>query len=153
MLDIGKDMMNGLVDGVTSMATTVKKKVEDAVDSVVSGVKDFLGIKSPSRLMRDEVGKMMGLGVGEGISASTKNVMKNAQKFTKTISSGLAVQASDINAGLNGSIDSVKGSSFAGAPVTNVTNNYNQTINSPKALDRKTIYRNSKRLTTNMGGY
>lgn len=150
--NIGKDMMNGIKEGVKSKVESVKKAVKNGVEKAVDGVKSFLGINSPSKLMRDEIGKMMGEGVGVGIAASTKGVLKDAQKFTKSIAGGLAVQASDINAGLNGSIGSVRGSSFSGAPVTNVTNNYTQTINAPKSPSRIELYRQTKNLLSYQGG-
>ena len=150
-LSIGKDMMNGIKEGVKSKVESVKKAVKNGVEKAVDGVKSFLGINSPSKLMRDEIGKMMGEGVGVGILASTKGVLKDAQKFTDKISGGLSSRISDINVGLGASANGL----YRGAPVsgvTNVTNNYNQVINSPKSLDRKTIYRNSKNLLSQKGG-
>lgn len=145
MLGIGEDMMNGLVDGVTGMANTVKDKVENAVESVVSGVKDFLGISSPSKMMRDEVGAMMGEGMGEGILASTKGVIKDARKASGMISKGLTSQLSDTAVGLS--------TGKAGSNVTNVTNNYSQVINAPKQPSRIELYRQTKNLLSYKGAY
>lgn len=153
MLSIGKDMMNGLIDGVKSMVSSVKKAVTNAVDSAVEGVKDFLGIKSPSRLMRDEVGKMMGLGVGEGILASTKNVLKDATRFSSQIADGLASKVSDINVGLNTATGTIGGVAQPTQTVTNVTNHYEQIINAPKQPSRIELYRQSKNLLSLKGGY
>lgn len=145
MLGIGEDMMNGLIDGVTGMANTVKDKVENAVESVVSGVKDFLGISSPSKMMRDEVGAMMGEGMGEGILASTKGVIKDARKASGMISKGLTSQLSDTAVGLS--------TGKAGSNVTNVTNNYSQVINAPKQPSRIELYRQTKNLLSYKGAY
>jgi TP901 family phage tail tape measure protein len=66
----GKDLIQGLINGVKNMASAAW----DAVKSVGSGLKhaamSILGIKSPSRVFRDEVGKWIPLGLAEGITAN-----------------------------------------------------------------------------------
>ena len=54
--------MNGLKAGAGAIISAAKNVAKSALDSA----KNFLGIKSPSRRFRDEVGKMMALGVGVG---------------------------------------------------------------------------------------
>lgn len=144
---IGKDMMNGLIKGVKSMANSVKDAVENAVDSAVKGVKNFLGIESPSKLMRDEVGRMMGLGIGEGILASGAQVLKDAQSFTKRITDGLNGQADVIGSGLNG----YAGVMGRGTSTKSVINNFTQVINAPKTPSRIDLYRQSKNLLSMKG--
>lgn len=144
---IGKDMMNGLINGVKSMVNNVKNAVKNAVDSAVQGVKNFLGIKSPSRLMRDEVGRMMGLGIGDGILASGAQVLKDAQSFTKRITDGLNGQADVIGSGLNGYAGVMGG----GTSTKSVINNFTQVINAPKTPSRIDLYRQSKNLLSMKG--
>lgn len=67
MLDIGKDLVRGLWNGISDMAGWVIGKIQGFGDSVLSGIKDFFGIKSPSRVFRDEIGKMLATGLAEGI--------------------------------------------------------------------------------------
>jgi len=50
MLAWGIEMMKGLINGVTSMASAVKDGIVGAVSGGVQAFKDFLGIKSPSRV-------------------------------------------------------------------------------------------------------
>lgn len=76
MLDIGKDIVRGLWDGIKNMTGWIKDRVSGFASDVVGGIKDALGIHSPSRVMRDEVGKMIGAGMAEGITASTREVDK-----------------------------------------------------------------------------
>lgn len=66
MLSIGKNIVQGLWDGISDMTGWVIGKIQGFGESVLGGIKDFFGIKSPSRLMRDEVGKYMAQGVGVG---------------------------------------------------------------------------------------
>ena len=54
----------------------------DFADNWVTGIKDIFGIHSPSRLMRDEVGKNLALGIGEGFRST---MIKEAEEMTKAI--------------------------------------------------------------------
>lgn len=66
MLSIGKDIVKGLWNGISDMTGWVIDKIQGFGASVLGGIKDFFGIHSPSRVMRDEVGKYMAQGVGIG---------------------------------------------------------------------------------------
>lgn len=68
LLEIGKNLVTGLWNGISEKVTWLYDKVSGFVGGVVSKIKGFFGIKSPSRLMRDEVGRYLAEGVGEGIS-------------------------------------------------------------------------------------
>jgi phage-related protein len=69
LLQVGKDIVQGLIDGAASMVEDAVAAVKNVGASMLQGVKDFLGIKSPSRVFRDQVGKQMGLGLIEGINS------------------------------------------------------------------------------------
>lgn len=150
MLQFGKDMINGLKNGVLSVAKNLKDAVVDTITAPIGWVKDKLGIHSPSRYMRDEIGKMMGEGVGVGLVASTKDVLKDANRFMQSVNSGLISKASGITNGLNGTIGNLAG---AVPTSTVINNNYTQTINAPKQLSRIDLYRQTKNLLSYKGGY
>ena len=63
---IGKNIVDGLWNGISSGWTWLKNKVNNLVKSLVNGVKSTLGIKSPSRVFRDQIGKQMAAGLGIG---------------------------------------------------------------------------------------
>lgn len=67
MLDLGKDIIQGLIDGAKSMIDGAIQAVKDVGGAMLDGIKGFLGIKSPSRVFRDQVGKMVGLGLLDGL--------------------------------------------------------------------------------------
>ena len=50
LVDVGRNIMNGLINGVQSVAGKIGDAVLGPIKSAVNGVKSFLGIKSPSRL-------------------------------------------------------------------------------------------------------
>lgn len=72
--ELGVNIISGIASGVRDAAKTLANSVVDAAKSALDGAKNFLGIKSPSRVMRDEVGKMIGAGMAEGIADSAKQV-------------------------------------------------------------------------------
>ncbi|MEK5278640.1 phage tail tape measure protein [Paenibacillus sp. FSL H7-0735] len=74
MLEIGENIVKGLWEGIKNMTGWIKDKISDFAGGVVDGMKDALGIHSPSRVMRDQVGMMVGAGMAEGIANSASQV-------------------------------------------------------------------------------
>lgn len=66
-LSIGKDIVKGVWNGITSMAGWIGEKISGFFSGLVDKAKNALGIHSPSRVMRDEVGKWIPAGVEVGI--------------------------------------------------------------------------------------
>ena len=62
---LGKNIIDGILDGLKRAWKSLKKWFTNAWDNLVGGVKDLLGIHSPSRVFAG-IGKNMALGVGEG---------------------------------------------------------------------------------------
>lgn len=136
-VEVGKNMIAGLIDGVKSAAGKLASAAKDAVKGAVNAAKDFLGIRSPSRLMKTEVGMMMGAGIGEGLLASVKTVSQDMDKFNNTMKNKM----SEIQSGL-----SVPTSGGIANGLGGVTNNYTQIINAPKQPSRIELYRDTKNL-------
>jgi phage-related protein len=74
MWDVGKALVQGLWQGIQNMGSWLWNKLTGWVNDVFGWIKGLLGIHSPSTLMRDKIGKMMGLGIAEGILDSEKAV-------------------------------------------------------------------------------
>lgn len=68
LVQAGRDVIQGLINGVSSMIGNAVAAVQSVGGAMLDGVKAFLGIHSPSRVFRDEVGKMVGLGLLEGVA-------------------------------------------------------------------------------------
>lgn len=78
---IGADIIRGLISGMGSMARSIVRKVSELASLIPDGMKDFLGIHSPSRLMRDEIGKWIPLGVAEGISRNAGAIDRASEQM------------------------------------------------------------------------
>lgn len=80
--ELGSNIISGIVEGVKNAARNLVDSVIDAAAAALDGVKDFLGINSPSTVMRDQVGKMMGAGVAIGITDSVREVNAAMEDLT-----------------------------------------------------------------------
>ncbi len=73
LFDIGKNIIQGMIDGVGSMADAVMEKIQSIGDGITDKIKDILGIHSPSRVMM-EVGVYTGEGLAQGIESMQSRV-------------------------------------------------------------------------------
>lgn len=76
---IGKDIVHGLWDGIRNAAGWIKDKVGGFAKGILDGMKNALGIHSPSRVFRDQVGKYIAQGIGVGFMDEMKNVTADMQ--------------------------------------------------------------------------
>ena len=76
---IGKDIIQGLIKGIKSKVKAVADAVKDVADQITGKIKSILGIKSPSRVMRDQVGKWIPEGVAVGIEKNSKSAFRSME--------------------------------------------------------------------------
>lgn len=149
MLDVGRDLVEGLWNGISDMVGWIGDKISGFGDSVLGGLKDFFGIASPSKVMRDEVGKFLPAGIAIGIEDSTLSAVKSVRSMADKLRN-TAVES--LNGMTSGAAYRMQQNPMTAAVRKNVAvvNNYyktdnsrtvNQTNNSPKALSRLEIYR------------
>lgn len=77
MAKSGLNLIKGLWNGISDAGAWLWDKISGFFGGVVSKIKDFFGIHSPSRLFRDEVGLMLGYGIGEGVEDSQGEILKS----------------------------------------------------------------------------
>jgi phage-related minor tail protein len=77
-VDWGKNILKGLVNGITNTVGEVVDAVKGAAGKISGAFKDFFDIHSPSRLMRDQIGKQIVAGVAVGITDNQKEAIKAA---------------------------------------------------------------------------
>lgn len=90
LLQIGKDIIDGLVNGIRSKIDDVVNAVKDVAGSITGKIKDVLNIHSPSRVMA-ELGMFTSQGLAEG--------MIDGSKYVDKASSTLADKASNMDIG------------------------------------------------------
>lgn len=84
MLDIGKNIVTGIWSGISGSVGWLKDKITGFAGSVVGGMKDALGIHSPSRVLADQVGKYMAQGIGVGFEDEMNSVSNSMVKAIPT---------------------------------------------------------------------
>lgn len=82
LLEIGSNIVQGLVDGITEKWDALKQSVKDMAGGIKDWISDALDIHSPSRWMRDMVGKNIVLGVVKGIDAEQSILNKSINDLT-----------------------------------------------------------------------
>ena len=82
MLQIGKDIVMGLINGIKSGASGVASAIGSMASSAVAKAKSVLDIRSPSRVMK-KVGEQTAEGMAVGIKKGAKAVKSEAQKMAE----------------------------------------------------------------------
>ena len=78
LISTGASMLSGLFKGLLD-PTAIWNAVKGLFNGIVGGLKDLFGIHSPSTVFRDEVGKNLALGLGEGFSDTMGDVTADMQ--------------------------------------------------------------------------
>ena len=76
-IEIGKRLAEGIADGFNQGVNWVADKAKQFGNDWMTGIRQIFGIHSPSRLMRDEIGKNLALGLGLGFEDEMKDVSKD----------------------------------------------------------------------------
>lgn len=83
MLNIGKNIVTGLGNGILSMADWLGGTISGFSGGILDKFKNALGIQSPSKLMRDLIGKNLALGIGVGFTAEMPDIGEDAVRAVK----------------------------------------------------------------------
>lgn len=145
--ELGEQSMKGFIEGLTENTDYMKGAVKEFLDGMIDTFRRELGIHSPSKVTM-KLGAFTGEGFADGLKDMVKTVKKVAENIADTVTDTLDFGDMD---GIK-SLASVSASNGVNrqngannTPTTQVIN-FNQTNNSPKALDRLTIYRQTNNL-------
>lgn len=85
MLSIGSQICQGLANGIRNGISSVVNAAKNLVSNAVQGAKDALGIHSPSRVFKNEVGKQIVQGLIVGIKADASQAYKTMDEFSRSL--------------------------------------------------------------------
>ena len=74
-MQAGTDLLHGLWNGINDAVGWIYEQISGMVGSVIDFIKGLFGIASPSKVMRDEVGRWIPEGIGEGIDRNAKSAL------------------------------------------------------------------------------
>ena len=95
MKQMGTDTMKGFVSGMKSQTKNMSKTVRSMCNQIIKDIKKQLKIKSPSRVMRDQIGKYLPLGISDGF---TKWLPTATKQIGRDIDSALDYMKTKIEA-------------------------------------------------------
>ena len=86
-LQLGMDIIQGLINGIGAMAGALWDAAVNIARSALDAIKNFFGIGSPSKVMRDEVGRWIAPGIAEGITGNMDG-LKNTMAGVRDLVTG-----------------------------------------------------------------
>lgn len=146
MEQAGKDIVDGLVGGLKNKWQDVKNTVGDFVSGIKEGFTDGFDIHSPSRWMKNFIGKNMMEGLELGITTNESSLFNTLKDLNDGIKSSFNLDNVQLGlASATGSINS-SGSSNIVNNSTSSNVNYNPVFNYNKPLNSREIYRQNKNM-------
>lgn len=85
LVSAGNNIIQGLINGIKGAIGNAVAAVKGAASSIVNAAKSALGIHSPSRVFRDEVGKMIPAGLGVGVTMNEKLAVQPVQSMVSSL--------------------------------------------------------------------
>lgn len=141
MVEIGSEIVTGLWNGISDKFGWLTDKIKGFATNVTKKLKDFFGIKSPSRVMRDQVGKYLALGIAKGISDNQEAVSKAMDAIKQNLTSSVNLDFSAAKNRIAAAGTSGHASQQGNIQSSTSTYTFNQYNSSPKSLSRLEIYR------------
>lgn len=120
---LGRAVVNGIAAGISGAAGKIVSAAKNAAKSALDAAKNFLGIKSPSRVFRDEVGKQIPAGTATGIEENTDAAVAAAQESAADMIAAAQGVVMDYQAKVGATFTST------GAAVTYATTNVSTGVN------------------------
>ena len=127
--NIGSNIVRGIVGGIQSNIGSIANTLLGGVRNAIDNVKSFLGIHSPSRLMRDLIGKNMALGLEIGYERNDPmgSIVDSVKGFASDVKGGFDWYASSKTLGC---LQTVPATAAVGSGAVSTTNNNTATNNS-----------------------
>lgn len=116
LLQVGKDIVSGLWNGISSMGSWISSKVSGFFDGITGVVKGVFNTHSPSRVFRDEIGKMLPRGVVVGVESEESATIQAVQRSFGSITD--RVKASIGSIAMPNVVERAQASVVASAPLS-----------------------------------
>ena len=141
MMSIGSDIVGGIKKGISNAWSGLTGWLGNMAKGLIDGVKDALGIGSPSRLFADRIGKW----IPAGITLGVEKAMPKAKAFMSNMSTELLDAANTDSLTSRLALEGNPGALGNGLGNT-VVYQVDQTINSAKELRPSEIAQETERM-------
>lgn len=88
--DIGANIVNGIAQGIRGAWGSVTSAIGALTDMIPKKIRSLLGIHSPSRVMRDMVGKFIPQGIAVGMTSQEGFISSHAQKLKDQLTGSMS---------------------------------------------------------------
>ena len=120
-LQLGKDLISGIANGVKNYASQLWNAIKDVCKGALNSAKNFFGIHSPSTVMRDQVGKWLPEGIAAGIEDNMSVVTDAMSDLTDEATGSISGNVQSVVAVQNANTSSLNKSSVNGTVATDTT--------------------------------
>jgi phage-related protein len=127
---VGSNIVSGIWAGIQGSWNTFYNNVKSFFRNIVSSVKSVLGIRSPSRVFRDQIGKQMAAGLGLGWEDGFGKVKSDIED---------SLDFDDASVGINASIRKIGAGAAGGAFGGTSIGNININIDGAKYTDEQSL--------------
>lgn len=127
---VGMNVVKGIAKGVGDFAWILVDKMTGLAQKAWEGVKDFFGIHSPSRLMRDTIGKMIPAGITVGLEKAFPDTLKTLMNQSEQLAN-VPFRTPEI---ATGKIIPAKASAVIAQKQNSTNSNNNDVLNSLEQL-------------------
>ena len=141
---IGSDIVYGIWNGISDVCGWLWGQLSGFCQEIWDNIAGFFGIASPSKLFKKELGFNLVYGLAEGVDDKVKTAVDAVNSLGQSV-----MTAAQKSLSVNPDVGSMETAPQSGTVVNNYYNNdnsrtINQTNNSPKALTRLEIYRQTR---------
>jgi phage-related protein len=120
LVEAGGNLLKGLWQGISDAGAWLWDKISGFFGGIMDKIKHFFGISSPSKLFRDQIGKNLALGIGDGFTDEMDAVAKDMNDAMPT-----SLDMPDLNAEVGYGFKRRGGFGGADSDSGGVTNNFN----------------------------
>ena len=144
MAKAGLELVQGLWNGIKNAASWLWNKVSSWCNDLLNNIKSFFGIHSPSKVFEDEIGVMLGEGIGKGFDESLDTVYK---EMKKAVEHENAKMTADLT---NSQQIKVQNEDNRQATLQSIDDNKEIVVNNTTRLDSKVIARETNKVNARM---
>ena len=113
----GLQLIKGLWEGIKNAASWIWEKIKGFCSGIVDKIKGFFGIKSPSRVFRDEIGENLALGLDVGFTDEMGNVTDD---MVDSLDDMTAAMTTDVSANGVGNVETIGGDTNIGGSTISI---------------------------------
>lgn len=104
---VGQAIVNGIRNGISAGWSALTGFVAEKAKGLLNAAKSALGIASPSKVFRDEVGVMLAKGISQGFTLEMPRTIKDIQRqldFTKSLNVPSGTVSRETHGGIGGGV-------------------------------------------------